>query len=72
MERVGDVEVVLCRISLASLIDSVVDDIEKLQDKLTAMQDKYYDQFSKMEVAMSKVNATASQLGFQPTSGNQY
>jgi flagellar hook-associated protein 2 len=57
---------------MKSQIDDYDDDVKKLQDKLTAMQDKYYDQFSKMEVAMSKINATASQLGFQSTTGSQY
>ena len=50
-------------------IDDYEDEIEKLQKRLEEIQDKYYKQFSAMEVAMSKVNATASQLGFTPLTG---
>lgn len=46
-------------------------DITALQEKLEKTQDKYYKQFSKMEVALSKVNAVASQLGFGTTTGQQ-
>ncbi|MCR4717800.1 MAG: flagellar filament capping protein FliD [Lachnospiraceae bacterium] len=56
---------------MKSQVEDYDDEIEKLQTKLTDMQDKYYSQFSKMEVALSKLNATASQLGFQTTTANQ-
>lgn len=45
-------------------------DIKTLQEKLEKTQDKYYSQFSKMEVALSKINGVASQLGFN-TMGQQ-
>ena len=44
-------------------------DIKKLEEKLEAMQDKYYKQFSKMEVALSKLNSVSSSLGFGGTTG---
>lgn len=44
-------------------------DVKKLQEKLEAMQDKYYKQFSKMEVALSKLNSVSSSLGFGGTTG---
>ncbi len=55
---------------MKSQVKDYDDEIDKLQQKLTDMQDRYYDQFSKMEVALSKVNATAAQLGFQTTTAN--
>lgn len=38
------------------------DEIEKLEEKLTDLEDKYYKQFSAMEVAMSKLNSQSSSL----------
>lgn len=37
--------------------------ISELQKKLTAMEDKYYKQFSAMETAMAKLNSQSSYLG---------
>lgn len=43
-------------------IKNMKDSITKLQDKLTAEEDRYYDQFSAMESAMSKLNSQQSYL----------
>ena len=47
--------------------ESYDDEIDKLKEKLESVQDKYYQQFSKMETALSKLNSTASSLGFGST-----
>lgn len=55
--------------SMKSQISDYDDEIDALQTKLTTLQDKYYKQFSDMEVALSKLQSTASALGFNTTSG---
>lgn len=50
--------------SMKSQISDYDDEIDSLNDKLTTIQDKYYKQFSAMEVALSKLQSTASSLGF--------
>ena len=53
--------------SMKSQISDYDDEISTLQEKLKTLQDKYYKQFSNMEVALSKLQSTASSLGFNST-----
>lgn len=39
------------------------DDLSTLEDRLKEIEDRYYTQFSRMEVAMSKLNSQQSSLG---------
>lgn len=43
-------------------IDDYDDDIDKWQEKLQALEDKYYDQFAAMESAMAKLQSQQSYL----------
>ena len=49
-------------ITLDDSIDDKDDEIEKWQEKLQKMEDKYYDQFGKMETAMAKLQQQQSYL----------
>lgn len=49
--------------SMKKQITEYEEEIEKLQEKLESMQERYYDQFSAMEVALSKIQANASAAG---------
>ncbi|MGN0436010.1 MAG: flagellar filament capping protein FliD [Wujia sp.] len=49
-------------ISLDSEIDDADDEIEKWEEKLQALEDKYYDQFAAMETAMAKLQQQQSYL----------
>lgn len=42
--------------------DDYTDEIEEAEEKLTALEDRYYDQFSAMEVALSKINSSQSAI----------
>ena len=39
------------------------DDLSTLEDRLQEIEDRYYKQFTAMEVAMSKLNSQQSSLG---------
>ena len=56
--------------SIKNQITTYDEEIEKLQEKLEAAQERYYDQFSAMEVALSKIQSTASALGFSSTTSS--
>ena len=43
-------------------IDKIDDTVDDLQDKLESMAEKYYEKFSNMETALSKLNSQASYL----------
>ncbi len=43
-------------------ISDYEDDLRVMEDKLNAMEDRYYKQFSAMEAAMSKMNSQSSNL----------
>ncbi len=45
-----------------SQIDDYEDEIKKLEKKFTAMEDKYYSQFSAMETALAKLQKNSSAL----------
>ena len=49
-------------ISLDDQIDDYDDKIDKLNEKLSELEDRYYDQFSKMEAAMAKLQQQQSYL----------
>lgn len=49
-------------ITLDESIDEKEEEIEKWQEKLTALEDKYYEQFSAMEVAMAKLQQQQQNL----------
>ena len=43
-------------------IDDIDDDIDELEDKLDTLAEKYYEKFSAMETALSKLNSQASYI----------
>lgn len=49
-------------LSMDKEIDDYDDDIDKWEEKLKAMEDKYYDQFAAMESAMAKLQQQQSYL----------
>lgn len=48
--------------TMASEIDDYEDKMKKLEKKFTAMEDKYYKQFSAMETALTKLQSSSSAL----------
>ena len=56
--------------SIKNQINTYEEEIKKLQEKLENAQDRYYDQFSSMEVALSKIQSQASSLGFNTGSSS--
>lgn len=43
-------------------IDTIDDDIDHMEDKLSDLAEKYYNQFSEMETALSKLNGSANMI----------
>lgn len=48
--------------SLKTQYNDYTSSIKKEEDKIAAMEDKYYQQYSKMELAMSKINNTSNYI----------
>lgn len=55
---------------LTKSIKTYKDDLTKMEDKLSALEERYYKQFSAMETAMQKMNSQSSSLASLLGSGN--
>ena len=56
--------------TMKDTISDYGDQIEELQEKLLEVQERYYKQFSSMEVTLSKLESTSSQLFSNNNSSN--